>query len=354
MRVAIVNDLRTATEALRRVVCSDPRHEIAWTAADGAEAVRLCSQNTPDVILMDLLMPVMNGAEATRQIMQSSPCAVLVVTATVAGNFALVYEALGHGAYDAVSTPELGGRSAAEAGAELLKKLASVEKINRHVKRLSGSPGADVGSAEQTARRVPAGVISGQVPVVAIGASTGGPAALAAILSQWPKEFPAAVVIVQHIGVEFASPLVQWLGDRSKLKVCLASAGDNLQAGTVLVAGTNDHLVMVADRSLRYTPEPADYPYRPSADALFHSLAAHWSTPGVAVLLTGIGRDGAEGLLRLRRAGWHTIAQDEASSVVYGMPKAARDLGAAATILPLGAMARHVSDQIRLLCSSKP
>jgi len=354
MRVAIVNDLRLATEALRRVVCSDPRHEIAWTAVNGAEAVRLCQQDTPDVILMDLLMPVMNGAEATRRIMQANPCAVLVVTATVAGNFALVYEALGYGAYDAVSTPELGDRPAAEAGAELLKKLASVDKINRHLKRLSASPGAVAGSAEQSTRCVPSAVISGQVPIVAIGASTGGPAALAAILSQWPKEFPAAVVVVQHIGVEFAAPLVQWLGDRSKLNVRLATSRDHVQAGTVLVACTNDHLVMAADRSLRYTPEPADYPYRPSVDALFHSLAAHWSALGVAVLLTGIGRDGAEGLLQLRKAGWDTTAQDEASSVVYGMPKAARDLGAAATILPLSAMARHIRDQIRRLSSSKP
>jgi two-component system response regulator WspF len=354
MRVAIVNDLRLATEALRRVVCSDPRHEIAWTAADGEEAVRLCGQDTPDVILMDLLMPVMNGAEAIRQIMQRCPCAVLVVTATVAGNFALVYEALGHGAYDAVCTPELGDRPAAEAGAELLKKLASVDKINRHLKRLPGLAGANAGKVEQSARRVPAAVVSGQVPIVAIGASTGGPAALAAILSQWPKEFPAAVVVVQHIGVEFAEPLVQWLGDRSKLKVRLASPGDHLQRGTVLVAGTNDHLVMIADRSLRYTPEPADYPYRPSVDALFRSLAAHWSAPGVAALLTGIGRDGAEGLLQLRKSGWNTIAQDDASSVVYGMPKEARDIGAAAAILPLSAVAGHISDQVRHLSSSKP
>jgi two-component system, chemotaxis family, response regulator WspF len=185
-------------------------------------------------------------------------------------------------------------------------------------------------------------VCSDRVPLVAIGASTGGPPALAAILAQWPTDFPAAVVIVQHIDVEFAPQLAHWLGARSKVKVRLAIAGERPQPGTVLIAGTNDHLVMTPDRSLRYTPEPADNPYRPSVDALFNSLAAHWPAPGIAALLTGIGRDGAVGLLRLRKAGWHTLAQDEASSVIYGMPKAAVELGGAAAIVPLDEMAQQI------------
>jgi len=337
MRVAIVNDMRLATEVLRRIVRSDPRHEVAWTAVDGAEAVRMCQQDTPDVILMDLLMPVMNGAEATRRIMAASPCAVLVVTATVAGNFELVCEALGHGAFDAVGTPELGDRSAAEAGAEILRKLTSVERINRHLKRP-----ADASHIAQSTPRPVSSPINERVPLVAIGASTGGPPALASILSQWPADFPAGVLIVQHIDIEFAPQLAQWLGARSKLKVRLALAGDRPQAGTVLVAGTNDHLVMAADHTLRYTPEPVDNPYRPSVDSLFNSLAVHWPMPGIAVLLTGIGRDGAAGLLALRKAGWHAIAQDEASSIIYGMPRAAVELGAAAAVLPLGEMARHI------------
>src|SRR5436305_14042197 len=123
MRVAIVNDVPLTTEALRRIVLSDPRHQIAWMAADGEEAVRLCQGDRPDVVLMDLVMPRVNGAEATRRIMKESPCAILVVTAGVATNYHLVCEALGHGAYDAVSTPVLGSRSPAEAGAELLGKL---------------------------------------------------------------------------------------------------------------------------------------------------------------------------------------------------------------------------------------
>lgn len=342
MRVAIVNDLRLALEALRRVVRSDPRHEIAWTALDGAEAVKLCQQDPPDVVLMDLVMPVMNGAEATRRIMQSSPCAVLVVTATVAGNFALVCEALGHGAFDAVCTPELGDRPPAEAGAELLRKLASVERINRH---LRGGQGACPATPPSRSPRPVAPASS--MPLVALGASTGGPPALATILSQWSADFPAAVLIVQHIGREFAPPFVAWLAERSKLPVRLAVAGERLQAGIILVAGTDDHLVLTADRTLRYTAEPVECPYRPSVDALFQSLALHWPTPAVAVLLTGIGRDGAEGLLRLRQRGWFTIAQDQATSVVYGMPHAATQLGAAAVVLPLDAIASRVQEQLQ-------
>ncbi len=351
MRVAIVNDLRLATEALRRIVASDARHEIAWTAADGAEAVRRCQQDTPDVVLMDLQMPVMNGAEATRRIMQATPCAILVVTATVSGNFDLVCEALGHGAYDAIATPELGSKPPAEAGAEMLRKLANVDRVNRALKR---GPALDTAVAEPAAKRPSTFANFAPVPLVALGASTGGPPALASILSAWPANFPAAVVIVQHIGVEFAPQLAQWLESRSKLKVRIASPGDRPQVGTVLVAGTSDHLVMTPERSFRYTPVPADYPYRPSVDALFGSIATHWQAPGVAALLTGIGRDGANGLLQIRKAGWHTIAQDQASSVIYGMPKAAHEIGAAAAVLPLADMARHIHDQLRILPSSKP
>src|SRR5262245_40295700 len=140
MRVAIVNDQKLAAEALRRVVLSDPRHEIAWVAEDGEEAVRRCAQDTPDVILMDLVMPRVNGAEATRRIMQQSPCAILVVTAGVSKNFQLVCDALGHGAYDAVTTPALGCNSPAQAGAELLAKLDGVDRVNRRLRRECGAP----------------------------------------------------------------------------------------------------------------------------------------------------------------------------------------------------------------------
>ncbi|MBL9123682.1 MAG: response regulator, partial [Planctomycetaceae bacterium] len=199
MKVGIVNDQRLITEALCRIVLSDPRHQVAWTAADGKLAVEKCQADPPDVILMDLVMPVMNGAEATREIMRTAPCPVLVVTATVSGNYALVCQALGYGAYDAVCTPSLGDRAPQEAGAQLLTKLNSVDAIRRTMAR--GTVGPAPSLASPTPERGPR---ADRRPLVAIGASTGGPQALEKIISAWPSDFSAAVVIAQHIAKDFA------------------------------------------------------------------------------------------------------------------------------------------------------
>jgi two-component system response regulator WspF len=322
MRVAIVNDLALAREVLRRLVQSVPGHTVAWTAADGAEAVRKAAADPPDAILMDLVMPVMDGAEATRRIMADSPCPILIVTSSVTGNFSKVYEAMGHGGLDAVNTPTLGPGGQVVDGEGILTRLA---KLNR-----AGATPAPALPAQAAAK--PAGE---GPPLLALGASTGGPEALARVLEPLPADFPAPVVVVQHIAADFAPSLATWLQGRTRLRVRLAVAGDKPSPGDVLVAGSDDHLVLRCDRRLTYTPEPADYPYRPSVDALFASLATSWPSPGVAALLTGMGTDGARGLLQLRQAGWFTLAQDRASSVVYGMPQAAAQLGAACQVLPL-------------------
>ena len=275
MRVAIVNDLPLVTEALRRIVLSDATHEVVWTAQDGEQAVRQCRRDTPDVVLMDLIMPNVNGAEATRRIMQENPCAVLVVTAGVSANFALVCEAMGYGAYDAVCTPVLGNRSPAEAGAELLGKLAAVERVNR---RLAGknAGGSHVGNRPvdsdlQVSRRQ-AEPVDSRLPLVAIGTSTGGPPALGALLKGLAEDFPAGIVIVQHIGQEFVGSLVEWLQAQTRLTVRVAANGQMPEPRTVLVAGSDDHLVMGRDGRLTYRAQPVDCPYRPSVDELFYSL----------------------------------------------------------------------------------
>ena len=330
MRIAIVNDLLIAIEALRRVIATVPDYQVVWVARDGAEAVTKAIADPPDLILMDLLMPGVDGVTATRQIMKQSPCAIVLVTATVQGQGAKVFEAMGYGALDAVNTPILGPQGQGESGSEVLAKIATVGKLLGKSGRRKPQ---DTLGAERRSRSQPV------QPVIAIGASTGGPQALRTILSKLPTTFAGTVVIVQHIDAQFAPGLVSWLGQYTPLPVQLVQPGSGLQPKHIYVAGTNDHLILQPDLTFTYTPEPSHYAYHPSIDVLFKSMAAHWPGKGVAALLTGMGKDGASGLLALRTAGWHTIAQNRETCVVYGMPKAAAELEAAVEILPIEAIA---------------
>src|SRR5262245_16040353 len=259
MRIAIVNDLALAREVLRRLVVSVPGYQIAWTAENGEEAVRKAAHDRPDVVLMDLVMPVMDGVEATRRIMVGSPCSVLLVTSSVTGNRNKVYEAMGHGGLDAVNTPTLGADGKVRDSEGLLARLDKLAQL-----RTQGSGFWRVGSLFADTPPAPftgSGVFA---PLVALGASTGGPDALAQVLAALPKPFPAAVVVVQHIAADFAANLATWLQGRSGFAVRLAKDGDVPKPGEVLLAGSNDHLVLRPDRKLGYTADPVDYPYRPS------------------------------------------------------------------------------------------
>jgi two-component system, chemotaxis family, response regulator WspF len=272
--------------------------------------------------------------EATRRIMAASPCPILIVTSSVGANGWRVYEAMGAGALDAVDTPTLAGPDARRT-MDLL--LAKIEQIGR------------VAGVSDLAARVPGHVAPGaeNAPIVAIGASAGGPSALAAVLGALPASFGASIVIVQHVDQSFAAGMAEWLDGQTALTVRIALAGERPAPGCALLAATNDHLRMTASGKLAYTREPADTPYRPSVDTFFHSLVEHWTGEAIGVLLTGMGRDGAIGLKAMRAKGWHTIAQDEATSAVYGMPKAAAALFAARSILPLSAIAPELASRVR-------
>ncbi len=337
MRIAIVNDLLMAVEALRRVVRSCPEYTIAGIARDGEEAVSKCANDRPDLILMDLIMPVMNGVEATRRIMHSSPCAILVVTATVEGNVSLVFEAMGHGALDAVNTPVLAGDGSLHGSREL---IAKIEIIGRLIGRRGGPrPSLPVPVARPAPKK--------RAHLVVIGSSTGGPTALAEVLSLMPEDLPAAFVLIQHVDVQFAPDFAKWLDGRIRLNVRVAVPGCRPEIGTAWLAATNDHLIMKPDLSLDYSRDPVDCFYRPSVDVFFRNTAIYWPVTGVATLLTGMGRDGAEGMLELKKLGWLTIAQDESTSIVYGMPKAARELGAANKVLPLPGIGAAIVEHVR-------
>ncbi len=339
MRIGIVNDLRLAVESLRRAVATLPGATIAWVAEDGAQAVSMCAQDRPDVVLMDMIMPVMDGVEATRRIMQASPCPILVVTATVEGNAGKVFEALGAGALDAVATPGIAADGRPANAEQLVRKIQAIGVI------------AGVGRAAPRGPvppPAPAPGGPGIAPFVAVGVSTGGPQALATILQSLPGPMPCSMVIVQHIDPTFAPGLAQWLSGESGQRVEIARGGDVLEPARILIAATADHLVIDRAGRLGYTAEPRGEVYRPSVDVFFDSVQAAGAAPGVAVLLTGMGRDGAAGMARLRAAGWHTIAQDRASSVVWGMPGAAVEIGAAAEVLPIGEIGGAIATRLRM------
>ncbi len=332
MRIAIVNDSLMAVESLRRVVTSVSGYEVVWVAHDGAEAVWRCGSDVPDLILMDLIMPVMDGVDATRKIMESSPCSILVVTSTVSGNASKVFQAMGYGALDAVNTPVLGMTGDAEGKDEFLQKVATIAKLIKQTSNVEPFRFATIGSVA-----TPKGG-----SLVAIGSSSGGPKALSVVLKSLPADFPAPVVIVQHVDQKFTAELAAWLDKQCALEVRLAKKGDRLTPGRVLIAGTNDHLVLNSRSSLEYTPDPMEMAYRPSVDVFFASVAKYWVGDVVAVLLTGMGRDGAEGMLTLKNKGVYTIAQNEATCAVYGMPKAAVQVGAAQQILPIDDIASEL------------
>jgi two-component system response regulator WspF len=242
------------------------------------------------------------------------------------------------GALDAVNTPILGTYGNPAITQTLLRKIATIEKLIR--KPAPASPPLPRSPAPLPSRS--SAPFSSHPPLIAIGASTGGPKALSTILAPLPASFNSAIVIVQHVDAHFAEGLIDWLDHQTALAVRKAEAGSRPVKGTALVACTDDHLTLQASGTLNYVKEPLHYPYRPSIDVLFKSLAQHWPVRGTAILLTGMGRDGAEGLSLLRNRGWYTIAQDEASSVVYGMPKAAAELKAAVAVWSPEEIAQHL------------
>jgi chemotaxis response regulator CheB len=333
--IGIINDPATA-ELLRRVVSVDPANRVVWIALNGAEALERCAQETPDLVLMDMVMPDMDGVETTRRIMACTPCAILIVTGSVRVNASRIFEAMGHGALDAVDRPLLGSGTIEDVAGPLLAKIATIARLvaDKRGRRRNGEPGDRASPPRQHDR------------LIAIGASAGGPAVLATILSQLPEDFPAAVVIVQHVDDQFAAGMATWLNHGTKLNVRVAREGDRPAIGEVLLAGTSDHLTLKTADRVGYTADPIDYVYRPSVDVFFQSACRLWRGDVVGVLLSGMGRDGALGLKALRDHGHYTIAQDQATSAVYGMPKAAATIGAAVDILPAGRIASKLMDAL--------
>ncbi|GLQ91078.1 chemotaxis response regulator protein-glutamate methylesterase [Dyella acidisoli] len=334
MKIGIVNDLPMAVEALRRAIAQRPGCTVAWVAHDGIEAVARCEQDPPDLLFMDIVMPGMDGVEATRRIMAAAPCPILIVTVDVGAHASRVFEAMGYGALDAVSTPRMGQPQDVQS---LLAKLDVIDKLIGDRQRAAVSKA-----------RLDSLTTWQHAPLIAIGASAGGPAALATLLSALPGDFSASIVIVQHVDARFAEGMANWLNEQAALPVRAAKEGDRTTPGMALMAATGDHLALKDRSHLGYTPIPREYVHRPSVNVFFESVVRYWQGNAIGVLLTGMGRDGARGLKAMRDAGYHTIAQDEASCAVFGMPKAAIALDAAVDILPV----EHMASRLVSLCSA--
>jgi two-component system, chemotaxis family, response regulator WspF len=325
MRIAIVNDMKMTVEMLKHIIISKGGYELAWVACNGAEAVEKCAADTPDLILMDLVMPIMNGVEATELIMKNTPCAILLVTASFTNNVSLVFNAMGFGALDVVKTPILDMKRSTFGGDELLFKIEKIAYLigKGHKKE----PGKPLDVSKPNKEHFPRLLI--------IGSSTGGPKAIIKVLSSLPSHPPFAIVIIQHVDQQFAPSFASWLESQISQKVQIAQDNMRITEGSVLIAGKNEHLLLNESNSLHYSKHPKDNPFRPSVDVFFSSVANHWPNKFIGILLTGMGSDGAKGMKTLMDSGWYTIAEHQSSCVVYGMPKAAIEANAASSILPI-------------------
>lgn len=336
IRVLVVEDSLTIRRVLCDALVADPDIEVVGEAGDGKEAIDLCGRLRPDVITMDMMLPLMSGLGATEYIMAHCPTPILIVSAsTNRGELFKTYDALAAGAVDVLEKPDGDHTDAAwERRLVSAVKLVARVRVITHPRGKLGSLGRAAKAATlvhdpQTARRL--------FKVVGLGASTGGPGAIVEILRALPPEFQLPLLLVLHIAEPFGTAFADWLDGQTARPVRYARDGDlvSARAGEVVMAPPDFHLA-VRDGRLRLTDDPERHSFRPSVDVLFESIAREYGVAAAACLLTGMGRDGAAGLQDVRRAGGYTIAQDEATSVVYGMPREAVLLGAAESVLPLG------------------
>ncbi|HEU0031982.1 MAG TPA: chemotaxis protein CheB [Kofleriaceae bacterium] len=335
LRVVIVEDSPIARAVLKQTLEEDRDIAVVGMAEDDVSALRVVKACMPDLVTMDIQMAGAGGLGAIEQIMAQAPVPILVVTALPTGpNTDLAFEALRRGALDVAAKPSGPTR------------LADAAKLRRQVRSLAGVPVVRHVAALRTkavpiAARMPT---PARVPIVGIAASAGGPIAVAQVLAALPARFAGTIAVVQHLPKGFAAFFAAYLQRNTTLDVVMASdamlGGIEPRAGLVVVAPDDRHLVLGASGTLLATQEPPESNYRPAASVLFRSLARFGRASSVGVVLTGIGDDGAEGLLAMRRGGALTIAQDAATSAVFGMPRAAITAGAATRILPIGEIAQ--------------
>lgn len=338
LRVVVVDDSATIRSVVRRLLSSDPEISVVAEAADGARAVELVVSVRPDAVVLDIEMPVLDGLTAIEKIMVMRPTPVLVLTARAARHHTRpAFEAIRRGPVELLAKPAgpEGWQHLSVALPKMVRDLVTAYRAPRHPPPLGKNP-----SPGRSPLRV--------IRFLAIGASTGGPDAILRLLKELPSPSPAAVLIVQHLAAGFEEGFAEWLAGELGHDVRVASDGEPAAPGTVRLAPPGAHLTLQADETLHLdATTPPRGGHRPSADELFLSCAR--THPGVTagVVLTGMGTDGAEGLAELHRLGSLTLAQDPDSSIVFGMPRAAAERGAATLLLPPARIGSLLAEHLR-------
>lgn len=321
IRALVVDDSDFQRGLIVGILESDPQIEVVGQAKDGLEAVEKTLELKPDVITMDIQMPVMNGLEATRQIMVQKPTPIVIVSVTIFDEQKFAFTCMNQGALDFVPVSPEAGIKPDELIAKV--KLCSRIKVVTHPmarKRISPRPAVKKGKYE----------------IVGIAVSTGGPPALQAVLSGLPQDFPLPIVIVQHISKGFTAGLAEWLNSLSKIKVKEAHDEEELKPGVAYFAPSDYHLIINNEGKVELLEKDFPRTYnKPSADVMLNSLAEVYGPACIGIIMTGMGKDGAGGIRAIKKVGGFTFAQDEATSIIYGMNKVAIEEGSVEEVLPL-------------------
>jgi two-component system chemotaxis response regulator CheB len=340
VRVMIVEDSLVVRQLLAHIISRDPRLTVVAAVASAEEALREMSRVQPDVISMDIRLPGMDGLEATRQIMSDHPTPIVVIADAVEdSSLKISMNALRAGALSVVEKPvgvsSAGYNAVASTICTQLFIMSQVPVVRqRSIRPAPSTPRSVVEAADLLKPTLPG--------IMGIAASTGGPPALARVLGALPSSFPIPILLVQHMGAPFMEGFASWLNGLTPLEVGIARDQELPQPGHVYVAPGDRHLILSANGTMRLTADPPIGSQRPAATVLFQSMAKVAGQKGLGVLLTGMGEDGAQGLLAMRKAGAYTVAEHESTAVVYGMPAAAVKLGAAKAILPLDLMVPRI------------